>query len=413
MSINWLVTVSTPYVTIPTYGNYGGPHYSGGVVLQPGQTPPAADPVDSLDALFQAHDLAYATAIDRLAFAQADLQLIRGIAGLTDAQLSDEGHLYGGATQLALVDQIENRYGHPELFGPGERDALREDALGNLAQGRPTPEANEIAAVPDLLNNLRAYAEGGAPRVDINDAFVLVDDRFYFDHNFDILVAGVDPDQHYSDFGWHEGRDPNALFSTNGYLSANADVNAADINPLDHYHQHGWREGRDASAKFDTTLYLQHNPDVKAANIDPLEHYLAFGQAEGRQIYAAVGTNIQGTFDAEFYLLANPDVGLAGVSAASHFQTFGWKEKRDPNAYFDTSAYLAANPDVAAAGVNPLDHYNTYGWKEGRDPSAAFDTSSYLAAYADVAAAGVNPLQHFLQFGIYEGRSAFADGAIT
>jgi hypothetical protein len=240
----------------------------------------------------------------------------------------------------------------------------------------------------------------------------LVDDGFYFASNPDVFAAGVDPDLHYAQFGWREGRDPNSFFSTNGYLSANADVNAANINPLAHYHQFGWQEGRDASVSFDTTLYLVNNPDVKAANIDPLEHYFAHGRFEGRQVYEGVGLGVQGTFDAEYYLLANPDVGAAGVDAAFHFQTFGWKEGRDPNAFFDTSTYLATYTDVAAAGVNPLEHYNSFGWKEGRDPSVEFDTSSYLAAYADVAAAAVNPLQHYLKFGIYEGRQAFADDTI-
>jgi hypothetical protein len=240
----------------------------------------------------------------------------------------------------------------------------------------------------------------------------LVDDGFYLTTYHDVLAAGVDADQHYSQIGWREGRNPNAFFSTNGYLSANADVDAANINPLDHYHQFGWREGRDPSVNFDTTLYLQNNPDVQAASINPLEHYLAFGQSEGRQIYAAIGGNIQGTFDAEFYLLANPDVGAAGLDAAFHFQTFGWREGRDPNAYFDTSAYLAAYTDVAAASVNPLEHYHNFGWREGRDPSASFNTSSYLAAYPDVAVAQIDPLLHFLQFGIYEGRQAFGDAII-
>jgi glucose/arabinose dehydrogenase len=290
---------------------------------------------------------------------------------------------------------------------------------------RTTVEGGPIALVSsfgeDAAGNLYIVDFGGKVfRLDLTSATgpepepgqVLVDDAFYLARNPDVLAAGVDPDLHYAAFGWHEGRDPNAFFSTNGYLSAHADVDDAGVNPLEHYHQNGWKEGRDASINFDTSLYLIHNPDVKAANIDPLEHYLAFGRVEGRQIYEAVGQGVQGTFDAEYYLLANPDVGAAGVDAAFHFQTYGWKEGRDPNAFFDTSAYLSTYTDVAAAGVNPLEHYNSFGWKEGRDPSGEFDTDAYLAAYTDVAAAGVNPLQHYLQFGIYEGRSAFPDAVI-
>ncbi|MBD2748156.1 right-handed parallel beta-helix repeat-containing protein [Microvirga sp. BT688] len=246
-----------------------------------------------------------------------------------------------------------------------------------------------------------------------SDAQPLVDDGFYLALYPDVRAAGVDPDDHYATYGWREGRDPNAFFSTNAYLSANQDVDAANVNPLDHYHQYGWKEGRDASVRFDTSLYLINNPDVAAARVDPLEHYLAYGRFEGRQTYTAVGLGVQGTFDAEYYLLANPDVGLADVDAAFHFQTYGWKEGRDPNAFFDTSAYLSTYTDVAAAGVNPLEHYNNFGWKEGRDPSGAFDTDAYLSTYTDVAAAGVNPLAHYLKYGAYEGRSTFGDSLIA
>ena len=53
----------------------------------------------------------------------------------------------------------------------------------------------------------------------------------------------------YNATGWKLGLDPNAGFSTVGYLASNADVKAAGINPLDHYWQYGWKEGRDPSAE--------------------------------------------------------------------------------------------------------------------------------------------------------------------
>jgi hypothetical protein len=45
-------------------------------------------------------------------------------------------------------------------------------------------------------------------------------------------------------FGWHEGRDPSAVFSTNGYLTTYTDVAADGGNPLQHYLQFGMTEGR-------------------------------------------------------------------------------------------------------------------------------------------------------------------------
>ncbi|HEX8416961.1 MAG TPA: choice-of-anchor I family protein, partial [Methylobacterium sp.] len=103
----------------------------------------------------------------------------------------------------------------------------------------------------------------------LNDGSPLVDDLFYALRNPDVAAAGVDADTHYAEFGFREGRDPNAFFSTTGYLAANSDVRAAGANPLTHYDGFGFREGRDPGAAFDTQFYLARNADVRAAGIDP------------------------------------------------------------------------------------------------------------------------------------------------
>ncbi|MFK5597628.1 matrixin family metalloprotease [Methylobacterium sp. HMF5984] len=250
----------------------------------------------------------------------------------------------------------------------------------------------------------------------------LVNQSFYSSHYSDVAATGTDFATHYNSFGWHEGRDPDAYFTTNGYLAANADVARAGINPLAHYDQYGWKEGRDPAANFDNELYLANNADVKAAGIDPLAHYLQYGQAEGRQAYAAVGKagdlGVHPGFDAEYYLLSNTDVAKAAIAAGgdsfayayNHYETYGWHEGRNPNTVFDTKGYLAAYGDVKAANIDPLAHYDNYGWHEGRDPSASFDTNAYEAANGDVKAAGIDPMLHYLQYGAVEGHSTFADG---
>ncbi|WP_246686983.1 hypothetical protein [Mesorhizobium sp. B2-4-19] len=257
--------------------------------------------------------------------------------------------------------------------------------------------------------------------VDETAGSYLVDDLFYFERGKDVWSAHVDAEAHYNAHGWHEGRNPNPYFNTNGYLAANPDVANAKINPLQHFDLYGWKEGRDPSAGFDNELYREHNPDVKAAGIDPLAHFLKYGQSEGRQAYAAVGNAssfTHGSFDPEYYLLANPDVAKAALVAGGdtflfafqHYEHYGWHEGRNPNSVFDVNGYLDAYTDVKAAGIDPLLHYDHYGWKEGRDPSAGFDTKEYEAHYADVAAAHVDPLLHYLAYGIHEGRLTFGDG---
>lgn len=286
-------------------------------------------------------------------------------------------------------------------------------------------------------------------------AGALFDVSYYLAHNPDVAAAGVDPYQHYLQYGWHEGRDPSAAFDTVDYLAANPDVKAAGVNPLLHYRNNGkaegraafavpvagsdplvdatyvyatrpdvakagvdastwfdtqgWKEGADPSSAFSTRDYLAANPDVARAGINPLTHYEQFGRAEGR---SAIGVPTSGYADdslvnAAFIYAQRPDVARAGVDAAQWFLAQGWKEGAKPDALFDTAYYLAQNPDVAAAHVDPLLHFEQAGWHEGRNPSVAFSTNKYLAAYADVRQAGIDPLLHYLQSGQAEGRHAF------
>lgn len=240
-----------------------------------------------------------------------------------------------------------------------------------------------------------------------------VNSTFYRAAYADVAAAPMSAAYHYHTSGWHEGRNPNQVFSTNAYLATYTDVAAANIDPLQHYDESGWREGRDPSATFDTTLYLLHNPDVARLGLDPLAHYVSNGAAEGRATYAAIGTDIRAGFDAEYYRLANPDVARSGIDPLQHFLAVGWREGRNPDAVFDIKGYLNAYADVRAAGLNPLVHYMAVGWREGRDPSAAFDTRAYLRGSPDVAAAGLNPLQHYLTSGAYEFRTPVNDGTFN
>lgn len=311
--------------------------------------------------------------------------------------------VYGGPVPVTTVRNGE-QYNH---LGNRASDADASDLMNGLGvrTGTVYGVSNlDLGIMHDL--GLHTYGNvGGDP---------LIDATSYLLHNPDVAAAHADPQLHYDTFGWHEGRNPDAFFSTNGYLGVHPDVEAAGANPLQHYEQIGWREGLDPSARFSTALYLRNNPDVAAAGLDPLQHYLEAGQFEGRTVLPAIGHGGEiGAFDPHFYLLANPDVATVAETTAApdlfayhHYETFGWHEGRDPNALFSTDGYLAANKDVAAARVNPLNHYEDFGWHEGRNPSAAFDTNGYLATNPDVKVAGVDPLQHFLTFGAWEGRSA-------
>jgi glycosyltransferase involved in cell wall biosynthesis len=72
------------------------------------------------------------------------------------------------------------------------------------------------------------------------------------------------------------------LFDPDYYLSKNPDVKNAGIDPLEHFLNFGGVEGRNPSPKFDSSWYLEKYPDVKAAGINPLLHFLLYGKEEGR-----------------------------------------------------------------------------------------------------------------------------------
>lgn len=76
------------------------------------------------------------------------------------------------------------------------------------------------------------------------------------------------------------------LFDPEYYLSNNPDVKKAGVDPFEHFLNFGGLEGRDPSPGFDSSWYLDINADVKAAGINPLLHYLQFGKAEGRAFQA-------------------------------------------------------------------------------------------------------------------------------
>ncbi|WP_407529496.1 M10 family metallopeptidase C-terminal domain-containing protein [Methylobacterium oryzisoli] len=143
----------------------------------------------------------------------------------------------------------------------------------------------------------QAYAAmGNAADLEARSGF---DAEYYLLANSDVaaaaLISGENPldfaYQHYEQYGWREGRNPNAVFDVRGYLAAYGDVAAADMDPLQHYHQYGWRENRDPSAGLDTSSYLATYGDVAAADIDPMLHYLQYGALEGRSAFG------DGTFD--------------------------------------------------------------------------------------------------------------------
>ena len=101
----------------------------------------------------------------------------------------------------------------------------------------------------------------------------LFDGKWYLAAYPDIEAAGFDPFQHYSDYGWKEGRHPNFYFDPEWYCANYPDLQTAGLNPLYSYLAKGEKEGARPSLLFDTKWYrTEHGLSIEES---PLRHYLA------------------------------------------------------------------------------------------------------------------------------------------
>jgi GT2 family glycosyltransferase len=69
------------------------------------------------------------------------------------------------------------------------------------------------------------------------------------------------------------------LFDQDWYRSQYPDVRAAGVNPILHYLNYGWLEGRDPSATFSTREYFDYYAATKN-KVSPLVHYIKFGRSK-------------------------------------------------------------------------------------------------------------------------------------
>lgn len=405
-----------------------------------------------------------------------------------------EGKAAGAADVIAGPDEDDDS----AIFDEMDRLRAAFDPAFYLAEYPGVAEAD----IDPLEHFVRfGWKEGRNPHPDFST-------RFYMEANPGVAAAGQNPFLHYVTDGKREGRpgSPEAAardsaaeaalveemerirsaFDAGFYAKAYPGVVKAGFDPLDHFVRFGWKEGRNPRADFSTLGYLADNPGVATAGINPFLHHVttpapaeveiepaagdAVGPAAGdvteavtegvmpEEAAAPAATDVPdvpdaadaGTlpelthdqreemkaladdFDAAFYLETYPDIAATGIDPLAHFVTQGWQEGRDPNAEFSIQGYTEANSDIGNAGVNPFWHYVVAGKAEGRmlrlpeveaepdaeaqgtdDPKLSaliaavrdeFDTAFYLSTYPDIAEAGIDPLLHYMQSGWQEGR---------
>jgi Glycosyl transferase family 2 len=285
---------------------------------------------------------------------------------------------------------------------------------------------------------LRASKRVASPRLRERIAGIF-DRQFYLETYQDVSAAGLDPFEHYIQYGLIERRSPNAEFMFQHHDSeepGEADIADALLDYLDRKLIEA-TQGKIRDA-FDPVFYLEAHDDVAAARLEPFQHYLQYGLREGRspnseinlaqygaerfgddasyvealidcldrQIIDLQRDKIGQIFDRDFYLGKNHDVAAAGQDPFQHYIQYGAIEGRSPSAELDLKEYKErAVPDVGTY-VDALLHYID----KKRIAALAeqireiFDKDYYLSRYGDVRTSHVDPLQHFLENGLVEGR---------
>lgn len=71
-------------------------------------------------------------------------------------------------------------------------------------------------------------------------------------------------------------------FDEQYYLNTYPDIKEAGVDPYDHYSNYGSKEMRRPNSWFDPAFYLEAYSDVKKLDIEPLAHYVNIGQFERR-----------------------------------------------------------------------------------------------------------------------------------
>jgi glycosyltransferase involved in cell wall biosynthesis len=154
-----------------------------------------------------------------------------------------------------------------------------------------------ISAIEHYMNY--GWKEGRSP----TDWF---DVTYYLETYKDVKNENIEPFEHYISTGKLENRKPKSesnidstvfedvdentadniikeLFDEEYYLRTYPDIKSAGVDPFEHYINYGWKEYRCPNDWFDVRYYLETYKDIKEANVEPFEHYITTGKYENRK----------------------------------------------------------------------------------------------------------------------------------
>lgn len=89
------------------------------------------------------------------------------------------------------------------------------------------------------------------------------------------------------------------------YLRKYRDVAAAGLDPLDHFVEYGSPELRDPGPQFEAKWYLDEHPEVEESGLEPIYHYIEIGRAHG---YATKGPPPYTRWRTRFDTLSDNDI---------------------------------------------------------------------------------------------------------
>jgi hypothetical protein len=308
-----------------------------------------------------------------------------GLPELAAGKVSIEEFLAKNTKEAILARMEAVKVNDPTSRTLEENNPLDNEDTPDSSQPQPFPQGlpsngdSESSDSEDNLNN--------SPDRSIR----FFDADYYLAQNTDVAAAVetgsfFSAAQHFSLFGFAEGRAPSEVFAE-PYLTQNPDVADAVTtggftSGFAHFIKFGFAEGRFPSDVFQglEMFYRSQHPDAAEAvangiSVNGLEHLVTVGFGEGRDPFPPFEV-LTRTFDAEYYLAQNADVAEAVQtggfrSAMEHFVHFGMSENRQPSQAFSNNYYLMNNADVADAvstGGFPsgYHHYMIHGMSEGR-----------------------------------------------
>ncbi len=222
----------------------------------------------------------------------------------------------------------------------------------------------------------------------------LFNSGWYLQEYTDVRDAGVDPLEHFIDYGMDEGRSPTPLFSSQWYCSQCTSVDG--LGAFEHFLTFGSQRNIDPHPLFSVVYYKSQLPHIDWRTNNPLFHYFNnVGKA---------ASNPHPLFDTVWYLRQIGENGPATVTPLEHFLLHGWRDFHDPHPLFSVSHYLWEHPELTKNDICPLVHYITAENFEDLDPHPIFMSNWYMQQFPALSHSIGNPLVHYLQIGAMQNR---------